>query len=283
MSKKNIVFLGDSITAGVIAGPELDYRKKGYAQFVREYFAKQNQLGTYHNFAVSGFMTSDVLTQFKKNITHNENIAFNILSEKCYRLTKKRVGQDTIKFTHPDIHILDAIEKADLLVMTLGANDLIRLFRKFSEESVTEVVRSIIANEYAQETLSTALKNYLVMMNVITDINPDIEIILLGTYVPTGETKLVDRLYPKFSKLEDALYDTIAEEFKTNIKLVKPRDLFKANSQEFVSSKIDIHPSTEGHKALAELVLQTQTQVKYSSGTVFTYNQTLINTKKANS
>ncbi len=276
MSKKNIVFLGDSITAGVIAGPELDYRKKGYAQFVREYFENANSLGSYYNFAVSGFMTSDVLKQFKENITHNENIAFNVLSEKCYRLTKKRVGQDTIKFTHPDIRILDAIEQADLLVMTLGANDLIRLFRRFTEESVTGVVKSIINNEYATETLSVALKNYLIMMTLITEINPNIEIILLGTYVPTGEVRLVDRLYPKFSKLEDALYDTIADQFKENIKVVKPREIFKANTQEFVSSKIDIHPSTEGHKALAELVLQSQKQISYKSGMIFSYKQTDI-------
>lgn len=278
MSKKNIVFLGDSITAGVIAGPELDYRKKGYASFVREYFENKKQLGTYYNFAVSGFMTGDVLNQFKGNITHNENIAFNILSEKCYRLTKKRVGQDTIKFTHPDIHILDAIASADLLVLTLGANDLIRLFRKFSDESVTKVIQSIISNDYTQETLHTALKNYLVMMNLVVDINPDIEIILLGTYIPSGEEAIVKRLFPKFSMLEDALYDTVGNEFPNNIKVIKPRNIFKANCKEFVTSKIDIHPSTEGHKALAELVLQNQTQIKYQSGQVFGYNQ--VNIKK---
>lgn len=276
MSKKNLVFLGDSITAGVLAGPELDYRKKGYARFVREYFDRQDALGTYHNFAVSGFMTGDVLNQFKTNITHNENIAFNILGEKCYRYTKKKVATDTIQFTHPDITILDAIEQADLLVMTAGANDLIRLFRKFSDESVTKILHSILSNEYTQETLHTALKNYLVIMNLIIDINPDIEIVLLGTYVPSSEDAIVKRLYPKFSMLEDALYDTVASEFPNNIKLVKPRAIFKSNSKEFVTSKIDIHPSTEGHKALAELVLQNQTQVKYQSGEVFSYRQNMI-------
>lgn len=273
MSKKNLVFLGDSITAGVIAGPELDYRKKGYAGFVREYFERNNQLGSYHNFAVSGFMTGDVLKQFKTNITHNENIAFNVLAEKCYRYTKKRVGADTIKFTHPDIRILNAIEQADLLVMTAGANDLIRLFRKFSDESAGKVLHSLIANEYTQETLHTALKNYLIIMNLIIGINPDIEIILLGTYVPSSEDAIVRRLYPKFSMLEDALYDTVANEFPDNIKLIKPRAMFKSNCKEFVTSKIDIHPSTEGHKALAELVLQTQSQLEYTSGQVFGYKQ----------
>ncbi len=280
MSKKNLVFLGDSITAGVLAGPELDYRKKGYAGFVREYFERQNKLGTYHNFAVSGFMTGDVLKQFKTNITHNENIAFNILDEKCYRFTKKKVGCNTVKFTHPDITILDAIQKADLLVMTAGANDLIRLFRKFSDESVGKILHSILANEYAQETLHTALKNYLVIMNLIIDINPDIEIILLGTYVPSGEEAIVKRLYPKFSMLEDALYDTVANEFPDNIKLVKPRSIFRSNTKEFVTSKIDIHPSTEGHKALAELVLQAQTQTNYNSGQVFSYRQNEVKVKK---
>ncbi len=273
MSKKNIVFLGDSITAGVIAGPELDYRKKGYAMFVREYFERHNMLKSYHNFAVSGFMTSDVLNQFKQNITHNENIAFNVLSEKCYRYTKKKVNQDTISFTHPDIRILDAIQKADLLVMTVGANDLIRLFRRFSDESVKKVLHSILSNEYAQETLHTALKNYLVMMNLIIDINPNIEIILMGTYVPSGDEAIVKRLFPKFSMLEDALYDTVANEFPDNIKMIKPRNLFKANAAEFVTSRIDIHPSTEGHKALAELVMQAQSQVKYQKGEVFNYRQ----------
>lgn len=276
MNKKNIVFIGDSITAGVIAGPELDYRKKGYAQFVREYFERQNCLGSYHNFAVSGFTTSDVLNQFKQNITHNENIAFNILSEKCYKYTKKKVAKDTIEFTHPDVHISTAIENADLLVMTAGANDLIRLFKRISDESVTKVLYSIFASDYAQDTLNNALKNYLIIMNFIISINPDIEIILLGTYVPTGDERLVKRLYPKFSKLEDALYETVAQEFPNNVKFVKPRNLFKSNCKEFITSKVDIHPSTEGHKALAELVLQAQSQVEYESGQVFNYRQTPV-------
>lgn len=274
MNKKNLVFIGDSITAGVIAGPELDYRKKGYAQFVREYFEHQKYLGTYHNFAVSGFMTSDVLNQFKQNITHNENIAFNILDEKCYKLTKHNVGCNTIKFTHPDIKILDAIAKADLIAMTIGANDLIRLFRKAGEDSISNVVHSIITSEYTEDTIQQALKNYIVIMNIILNINPDVEIILLGTYVPSGDERFVKRLYPKFCKLEDAVYETVRNEFPNNIKLVKPRNIFKSNCKEFVTSKIDIHPSTEGHKTLAELVLQAQTQVPYTSGQVFNYSQT---------
>lgn len=273
MNKKNLVFLGDSITAGVIAGPELDYRKKGYAQFVREYFERQNCLGTYHNFAVSGFMTGDVVNQFKQNITHNENIAFNILAEKCYKLTKHKVGADTIKFTHPDIHILDAIAKADLVTMTIGANDLIRLFRKISDESLTKVFHSIVANEYTDETLQTALENYIRIMNIIISINPNIEIILLSTYVPSGDERFVKRLYPKFCLLEDALYETIRNEFPDNVKLVKPRNIFKSNCKEFVTSKVDIHPSTEGHKSLAELVLQNQSQIEYNTGQVFNYTQ----------
>ncbi|WOO86854.1 SGNH/GDSL hydrolase family protein [Mollicutes bacterium LVI A0039] len=276
MNKKNIVFIGDSITAGVIAGPELDYRKKGYAGFIKEYFEKHDLLGSYYNFAVSGFMTGDVLAQFKANITHNENIAFNVLSEKCYRFTKKRVEGDTIKFTHPDVRILDTIEKADLLVMTVGANDLIRLFRKFSDESVVKVIHSIISNEYTQETLHVALKNYLIIMNLITEINPDIEIILVGTYVPSGDQAIVKRLFPKFSMLEDALYDTVANEFPENIKLVKPRNIFKANCKEYVTSKIDIHPSTLGHKAIAELVMQKQETVMYNKGEILSYKQNQV-------
>lgn len=276
MSKKNLLFLGDSITAGVIAGPDLDYRKKGYAQFIREYFDNHDSLGTYHNFAVSGFMTGDVLNQFKANITHNENIAFNILDEKCYRFTKRLVGQDTIKFTHPDIRIYDAITKADIIFLTVGANDLIRLFRKFSDESVTKVLYSLLSNEYTNETLHTALKNYLVMMNLIVALNPSVEIILIGTYVPTGEEIIVKHLYPKFCLLEDALYDTVANEFPNNIKVVKPRELFKQHGREFVSSRIDIHPSTEGHKALADLAMKSQKLILYKNGEILSYKQNSI-------
>lgn len=276
MKNKNIVFIGDSITAGVIAGPDLDYRKKGYAQFVREYFENHQQLGSYHNFAVSGFTTGDVLQQFKYNISHNENIAFNILSEKCYRYTKRRVDCDTIKFTHPDVRILDTIAKADLLVLTLGANDLIRLFKKFSDESVFKVIQSVISKEYTQESLRTALKNYLIIMNLIIDINPDLEIILVGTYVPSGDEMIVERLFSKFSKLEDALYDTVANEFPDNIKVIKPRDTFKENCETYVTSVIDIHPSTAGHKALADMVLRTQTQINYNCGEVWDYKQTKV-------
>lgn len=281
MNKKNLLFLGDSITAGVIAGPELDYRKKGYARFIREYFDNQNSLGTYHNFAVSGFTTSDVLNQLKINITHNENIAFNILDEKSYRFTKRRVGTDTIKFTHPDISMYDAITKADIIFLTVGANDLIRLFRRFSDESVTKVLHSIINNEYTNETLHTALKNYLVMMNLIVSLNPSVEIILMGTYVPTGEEIIVNRVYPKFCLLEDALYDTVANEFPDNIKVVKPREIFKENGREYISSRIDIHPSTEGHKALADLAMKKQQLISYENDEILSYKQNSIEKETA--
>ncbi len=266
--KTNLVFLGDSITAGVIAGPELDYRKNGYAKYVRDYFALNDSLGTYHNFAVSGFMTSDLLRQFQTNITHNENIAFNILDEKCYRLTKKRVGHDTIKFTHPDISISEAIANADIVTMTCGANDLIRLFRKMNEASVSKVIRSLYTNQYSEDALENALKNYMIIMEYIIALNPKCEIILLANYFPSNDERLEKRLYEKFSKLEDALFDTVASHFPNNIKLYKPRFEFIENSKQYVTSKIDIHPSSKGHIALANMVLKTQTKIDYQDGDV---------------
>ncbi len=276
MSKKNLVFLGDSITAGVIAGAELDYRKKGYAKFIEEYFVRHDMLMSSYNFAVSGFMTGDVLKQVKNNISYNENIAFNILSEKCYKYTKHKRGRDTIEFKHPDIFIVDAIKNADMIVLTIGANDLIRLFRKFSEESVSKILHSIVNNEYTKETVHAALKNYLVLFNFILNINPNVEIILVGTYVPSGDERIVDRLYNKFCAVEDAVYDTVANEFPNNVKLVKPRELFKANSKEFVNNYLDIHPSTEGHKAIADMVLNTQETASYKQGEVLVYGQTQV-------
>lgn len=166
MNKKNLVFLGDSITAGVLSGPELDYRKKGYSKFVAQYFKQKGELGSYHNFAVSGFMTKNILGQLKSNVTHNENIAFNILSEKCYKLTKKKVGKDTIKFTHPDIHILDAIKDADMLVITVGANDLIKLFEKAQDIGTAKLIQAIVNRSYIEISRQEALSNYKKIINI---------------------------------------------------------------------------------------------------------------------
>lgn len=265
MEKTNLLFLGDSITAGVIAGPELDYRKMSYAKYIRNYFKSNGQLGTYHNFAVSGFMTSDILYQIENNITHNENIAFNILDEKVYRITKRRVGEHTIKFAHPDITIRDAIANADLLIMTAGANDLIRFFRKLSEHKPSIILKSLFKNEYADDSLQTALKNYMVIMNYIVSVNPNIEIILLANYFPSAEEHLHNRLIDKFSELEDALFDTVANQFPNNITLVKPRFTFSENADKYVTSLFDIHPSDLGHKAIADLALKAQTKIDYQN------------------
>ncbi len=263
MEKYNLVFLGDSITAGVIAGPELNYQKMSYAKYIRNYFASQEQLCTYHNFAVSGFTTSDILKQLQTNITHNENIAFNILDEKVYKLTRRRQGHHTIEFTHPDISISEAISDADVLFMTCGANDLIRLFRRFSEESKGTFIKSLFTNEYADNALEMALHNYMIIMEYITSLNPDLEIILLANYFPSSEEILVNRLYSKFGQLEDALFDTVANQFPNNIKLVKPRFAFKDHAHAYITSRIDIHPSLKGHQALADLALSSQTKIEY--------------------
>lgn len=276
MNKKNLLFLGDSITAGVLSGPELDYRKKGYSKFIAQYFKQKGKLGNHHNFAVSGFMTKNILEQLKSNITHNENIAFNILSEKCYRLTKKKVGKDTIKFTHPDIHILDAIKEADMLVITIGANDLIKLFEKAQDIGATKLIQAIVNKSYIEISRQEALANYKKIINIILNQNPTIELILMGTYVPFNEEKIVNILYEKFCLLEDSLYDELKNEFGSKIKIVKPRNSFKANKDKYIQSKFDIHPSTKGHKALANHILKEQRQISYIDNEVLDYEQTKI-------
>lgn len=267
--KSNVVFLGDSITAGVIAGPELDYRELGYARYIKQYMQETSQLGSYYNFAVSGFMTGDVLKQLDQDIYHNENIAFNILDEAVYKMTKKKLEMDTIKFVHPDVRIRDCISNADLLVMTCSANDLIRLFRRANEESASTIIKSILSKDYTEDTLQNALKNYMVIINLILMLNPNIEIVIMANYFPTHDDNITKLLYDKFTKIEDALFDTLADGFGEKITILKPRELFKEHADEYLPVLIDIHPSDVGHQALADFVLSNQKTVAYSPGKIF--------------
>lgn len=98
----------------------------------------------------------------------------------------------------------------------------------------------------------------------------------MGTYVPFNEERIVNVLYEKFCLLEDSLYDELKSEFGSKVKIIKPRNSFKANKDKYIQSKFDIHPSTSGHKALANFVLKEQKQISYKDNEVLDYKQTQI-------
>ena len=199
--------LGDSLASG-----EGAYGKKikGYSDYVSEYLKSKKLLETYvDQFAEDGYRTTDLIN----SITDN----------KKEKMNKK------------NITLQNALIKADLVTVSIGANDILN---KINTENPID---------------------YSSLYNYIDDLGDDLEellslmreyckedIVLVGYYNP----------YPYLNNynVEDIFnylnnkYKKISEEY--DVVYIEISDLFKENPG-FLPNENDIHPSKEGYKAIS--------------------------------
>lgn len=199
--------LGDSLANGDGAyGKEI----RSYSDYVSDYLKNKNLLETYvDEFAQSGYRTTDLIN----SITDNKKVSVN----------KKQVT------------LQNALIKADLVTVSIGANDILN---KINTESPID---------------------YASLYNYIDDLGDDLEellslmreyckedIVLVGYYNPypylnnVNTDNVFSYLNSKYEKISKE-YDVIYVEIST---------LFKENPQ-FLPNENDIHPSKDGYRAIS--------------------------------
>lgn len=199
--------LGDSLAEGDGAyGKEI----KGYSDYVSDYLNEKNLLETYvPNFAKSGYRTADLV----KAITDNKKV----------KVDKKTTT------------LQNALIKADLVTVSIGANDILN---KINTE--TPVDYSSLYNYI--DDLGDDLDELLALMREYCKE----DIVLVGYYNPYPylNSKNIDDV---FSYL-NSKYEKISKEF--DVIYIEIDTLFKENPQ-FLPNDNDIHPSEEGYKAIS--------------------------------
>lgn len=198
---KTIVALGDSLTRGTG-----DEEGKGYIGYlVEELEEKTDEKLTLHNYGVKGYRSEQLLTQIKGETIQNQ------------------------------------IKDADVILMTIGGNDLFQGGQTLVNPKRDEI--SVIKDQYVNNLKET--------IDMINSINQDAVIFLVGLYNP-------------FIDLEDAATTTAVVRdwnYSTNHLLdqypntvfVPTFDLFQLKVNDYLFSD-KFHPNSKGYQLIAERV-----------------------------
>jgi lysophospholipase L1-like esterase len=208
--------LGDSLAAGQDPYGNIGY---GYSDYVKDYLKSKKQLEFYtKKYAVSGYRTTDLIREMEKK-------------------KKTEIGGR-------EITIKNALTKADIITLSIGANDLLyKLGTNFIFEDEQKIM------DYVEEVINDIEKLLILLKKYCNE-----DIILVGYYNPLWQinSTLAIELDPIFSQVNQKMKEVAT---KHNIYFVDVYKVFKEN-KDFLPNPLDIHPSTKGYEAMAREILK---------------------------
>lgn len=152
----NYVALGDSLAAGMNEKGEIGL---GYADLLaKNYQDSKSQIIFNKGFSYPGYTTVDVLKDIEGNVT-----------KPIYDLNG--VSQETLA-------IQEAIRHADLITLSVGANDILKNVNRSESGEFSFDTASVI------KSIQLVAANYKKIFDSIYKINPEVDIIVMGLYNP---------------------------------------------------------------------------------------------------
>lgn len=206
--------LGDSLASGVTPYNGYDY---GYTDYIKDYLKDKKVLETYINeFAVSGYRSTDLY----RDIIDNKSVSVD----------------------NKNVTLKNALIKADLVTISIGANDLFGKSSAFtliqnSEEEIYKYVSEIMVDV---DNLFKLIRKYCKE-----------DIILVGYYNPLPKNINIEKSDKIFNYV-NSKYEELSNKY--GIYYVDTYDTFKENSK-YLPNPLNIHPSKEGYKAISDLVI----------------------------
>ena len=199
--------LGDSLAAGDDAYGK---KVKGYSGYIKDYLKKGYNLTLrYYDYATNGYRTTDLISIIEEN--------------------KK------IKKNNKEITIQNSLIKADLVTISIGANDILNKINPKNTQDYNQIYNYI-------DDLSKDLDQLLKLMRQYCKE----DIIMIGYYNP----------YPFLNnKRINEIFNYLNKKYKEtcnnyNVTYIEIDNLFKENPN-FLPNENNIHPSEEGYKAIS--------------------------------
>lgn len=150
------VALGDSLAAGMNENGEIGF---GYADLLAKNYQNQKSEVIFNKgFSYPGFTTVDVLKGIEENVT-----------KPIYDLNG--VSQKTVA-------IQDAIQQADLITLSVGANDILKSVNRSESGEFSFDTAGVI------KSIQDVSVNYKKIFDSIYKINPEVDMIVMGLYNP---------------------------------------------------------------------------------------------------
>lgn len=212
------VSLGDSFAAGQNPYGEIGY---GYSDYVNKYLKSQDSLKFYSkDFAASGDRIVDLINKIEKN--------------------------EKVTLQDGNLSIQTAIEKADVITLSIGANDL------FEHAGLNDMNYNLEKLEETEKYIPEISKNLEKLVKLIRKYNNK-KIIIVGYYNPLAPlaSKYTRELEPLFMKINEA-YENIATKNKCDY--IDVYEIFKENP-EYIPNPTDIHPSNSGYEVISAQII----------------------------
>jgi len=202
------VALGDSLAAGQTPYSEIG---SSYADIIAEKLDSAEQLAAYtKELAVPGYTTDNVVEQLE--------------SEEA----------------------TDLVKSANLITISAGANDLLRLVQLNTSTGTLE-----FNEERVDEELEDVQENMESILSVLKSQAPDAQIYVMGYYFPFPQ--LEDDQKAELAQQLDRLNETLKTTAEEQAAVFVPvDDAFGEDAIDKLPNAEDIHPNREGYEAMAE-------------------------------
>ena len=254
LKKKNLLFLGDSVTAGVFSDVIEDRKRDSYAVQIEKVFSEAGLLKSSHNFAVSGFKTVDMLKMINEDYTFNETVAFHITPSYPYRRGITQGRKDSIELLKNDLHLKEVIKKSDIIIFTIGGNDIV-----YSDLFTSPL--KLLGDKYIADLSEIISTNIAEICSLINNINSNCQIFILGMYIP-NRTILADNLLQKPLDDHDKKISKMINSSFSNVTYVELMEDFIENKSLFLNNLLDIHPSLSGHTYICKKIIEAYSDLK---------------------
>ncbi len=216
--KINYIALGDSLAAGQNPYGEISY---GYSDLVANYLRRNKLLDFYtKDFAESG----DKIEDLKKKLENNQMITVD--------------GKD--------YHIKTALREADLVTISIGANDFIKHFSLTNlnfDQLTSEKLKQYVDEVLDQlDPLFQELKKYAKK-----------KVLVIGYYNP------LPRITEHYTSLMKELFDYADQGYfdichKYDFQYIPLYQKFKGHN-DYLPNPIDIHPNLDGYQIIANQII----------------------------
>lgn len=244
-----IVALGDSITAGYEPGMKLTSVPYGYVDRLKEQALFHGRTKAI-NYGILG-LTSDGLKSYVKAIKEGKPVGADDIQP---GLKDPRIGD----FASGLSEAKATLEKADLITITIGGNDLLKLLPDLKNINVEQLRTD------ATGVMKSYGENVREVISMLTELNPSAQIVLADQYQPVPKLAGVS-IYDELEKVKDTFtksVDETAAKFTAQSKKVKAvhvAEAFVGNEMSLthIYSEGDIHPNQSGYEAIAKVMAET--------------------------
>ncbi|EDL64513.1 SGNH/GDSL hydrolase family protein [Bacillus sp. SG-1] len=155
-----------------------------------------------------------------------------------------------------DKEIARSIKEADIVLITIGANDIMKIVKSNFIDLKVETF------EREQQGYTDRLR---AIFDKINDLNPDTKIYLIGFYNPFegyfGDIKELEVIMRGWNEAGK----TVTEEYD-NVNYIPTSDLFEGSNLELLAEDY-FHPNTSGYKLIAKRVLEYVEEISLETET----------------